>query len=130
MYYKFMYYKIYCWLKNGIEPYYPQVSSVMILTLLPLSNLYVILEILNYFGVYQFSGSYINSATTVIIITVLLSLFVFNQLYFFWINKWREIIVFFNDKNISSKINLSINFYILFSISSYVLLYIFDSVKA
>jgi len=129
MIYKYIYYKFYYWAKKWFDPFAPQLTSTFLITLLPISNLYVILYLLNYFGMYQFQGSYINSSTTVIIITVFVSLLVFNQLYFFWINKWREIIILFENKNVSNKVNLIVNIYIIFSISSYILVYLFDSLK-
>jgi hypothetical protein len=128
MFYKYLYYKMYSWLKSGIEPFYPQVSSVMILTLLPVSNLYLILYILSLLNMYQFDGSFIDSSTAKIFIVVFVSLFVFNQLYFFWINNWKEMILFFKTNNVSRKLNIAINIYVIFSISSYVLIYILDSI--
>jgi len=129
MIYKYIYYKFYSWSANSFDPFAPQLTSTFLITLFPLSNLYIILYLLNHLGFYQFSGSYINSATTIIIITVFISLLLFNQLYFFWINKWEEIVAIFKNTKVSRKINLIAIIYIIFSLGSYILLYLFESIE-
>lgn len=123
MFYKYIFYKLYNWSSNGWEPYFPQFNSIFVISLLPLSNIYLILVLLDYFGIQEYSDQYIYSPSIKVLVVVFVSTFLFNQLYFFWINQWRSIIEYFNQNEVSSKTNVISNIYLIFSVLSYLIIF-------
>jgi len=113
MFYKYIFYKLYNWSSNGWEPYFPQFNSIFVISLLPLSNIYLILVLLDYFGIQEYSDQYIYSPSIKVLIVVFVSTLLFNQLYFFWINQWKSIIEYFNQNEVSSKTNVISNIYLI-----------------
>lgn len=126
MFYKYTFYKLYKWTGVIEKTVYQHLGATYFLTLLILSNVYFILVLLDRFQILKFDGDFIYSPSAKILIVVFVSMFLFNHLYFFWINKWREIIKYFKDNNISSKIELLSNTYISFSVLSFLIIYFFD----
>ena len=120
MFYKYIYFKLFIWWHRGLwgDTYYPQSGATYLLTLLILSNAYLILFLLELFNIY-------NSPAK-ILIAVFFSMYLFNHLYFFWINKWKGIVSYLNNNNVSSKIKFLSNTYIIFSITSSLIAYLFN----
>ena len=123
MFYKYIFYKLYNWSSNGWEPYFPQFNSIFVISLLPLSNIYLILVLLDYFGIQEYSDQYIYSPSIKVLVVVFVSTLLFNQLYFFWINQWKSIIKYFNQNEVSSKTNVISNIYLIFSVLSYLIIF-------
>ena len=123
MVYKYIFYKLYNWSSNGWEPYFPQFNSIFVISLLPLSNIYLILVLLDYFGIQEYSDQYIYSPSIKVLVVVFVSTLLFNQLYFFWINQWKSIIEYFNQNEVSSKTNVISNIYLIFSVLSYLIIF-------
>ncbi len=130
MFYKYTYYKLYKWSRGNSlvnVPYlYPHISAIYFLTLLILSNAYFLLVLLDKLQIFKFDGDFIHSPSAKILLTVFISMLLFNHLYFYWINKWREVIDYFKNNNISTKIKLFSHTYILFSVFSFLIIYLFD----
>ena len=123
MFYKCIFYKLYNWSRNCWEPYFPQFNSIFVISLLPLSNIYLILVLLDYFGIQEYSDQYIYSPSIKVLVVVFVSTLLFNQLYFFWINQWKSIIKYFNQNEVSSKTNVISNIYLIFSVLSYLVFF-------
>ena len=128
MFYKYTFYKLYKWAGIGVgeDTFYPHLGATYLLTLLILSNAYFILVLLDKFQILKYNGDFIYSSSVKILIVVFVSMLLFNHLYFFWINKWREIIKYFKNNNISSKTKLLSNTYIGFSVLSFLIVYFFN----
>ena len=128
MFYKYTFYKLYKWAENGFweNAFYPHLGAITILTLLNLSNVYFILVVLDKLQILKFNGDFIYSPSAKILIVIFVSMFLFNHLYFLWINKWREIVNYFKNNNVSSKIKLLSNTYIGFSVLSFLIIYFFN----
>ena len=128
MFYKYTFYKLYKWAGLGVgeNAFYPQLDAMYLLTLLILSNAYFILVLLDRLKILNFDGDFVYSFSAKIIIAVFLSILLFNHLYFFWINKWRDVIYYFKTKSISSSIKIISNTYIGFSILSFLIIYFFN----
>ena len=128
MFYKYTFYKLYKWAENGSweNAFYPHLGAITILTLLNLSNAYFILVVLDKLQIFKFNGDFIYSPSAKILIAVFISMFLFNHLYFLWINKWKEIVNYFKNNNVSSKIKLLSNTYIGFSVLSFLIIYFFN----
>jgi len=125
-FYKYIFYKLYRWSSDGWEPYFPQFNSVFIISLFPLSHVYLVLVLLNYFGVEEYSAQYLYSPSAKILIIVFVSIFLFNHLYFFWINQWKSIIEYFKKNEVPSKMKTISNIYMIFCVTSFVIVYFFD----
>jgi hypothetical protein len=126
MFYKYTFYKLYKWSRFGENDFYPHLGATYLLTLLILSNAYFILVLLDKFQIFKFNGDFIYSISAKILIAVFVSMLLFNHLYFFWINKWRDIINYFKNHNIPTKVKLLSNIYIVFSILSFLIIYFFN----
>jgi hypothetical protein len=126
MFYKYTFYKLYKWSRFGENDYYPHLGAIYFLTLLILSNAYFILVLLDKYQILKFNGDFIYSISAKILIAVFVSMLLFNYIYFFWINRWKEIINYFNTNNISKQIKLLSNTYIGFSIMSFLIIYFFS----
>lgn len=124
MFYKYIFYKFYSWSSNGGEPYFPQLNSIFLISLLSLSNIYLFLVLLNYFGIHEYSAGYTTNPSAKVLIVAFIAIFLFNHLYFFWINQWKSIIKDFNQNEISSKVKMISNIYIFFCITSFVIIYL------
>ena len=128
MFYKYTFYKLYKWTRGGLEgdSFYPHLSAIFLLTLLILSNAYFILVMLDKLHIFKFNGNFIYSPSAKILIVVFVSMYLFNHMYFFWVNKWKEIINYFKDNKVSSKIKLLSIVYIGFSVLSFLIIYLFN----
>ena len=126
MLYKYIFFKLYKWSWKGENLLYPNLGAIYSLTLLMLSNTYLILVLLDLLGIYKYNGEYIYSPSAEILIIVFICILIFNHLYFFWINKWRDIISYFRKNNADSKLKILSNVYIIFSIGSFLILYLFN----
>lgn len=127
MLYKYIYFKFYDWGAHWFDPFTPQVTAAIIMSLLPVSNLFFILYFLDYFNLYDFKAKTINSDTFIIFIVLFIALLLFNQLYFFWVNKWKEIIKYFKENEAPAGIKTITISYVIISIGGSVFLYLFDS---
>lgn len=125
MLYKYIYYKFYNWSINYFDPFAPQITATFILSLSPLSIIYVLFRFLSLLGIYHFDMSTTTKATFIVFLVLLILLIIFNQIYFFAINNWKEIILFFRKNEISNKLKLAANVYIIFCTSVYFILFIF-----
>jgi len=125
MFYKYTYYKIYEWIKDRIDPTAPQITATIILSLFPLAILYILLRLLSYLNFYNFDMSFTTSSTFIIFGIIFLVLLVLNQLYFFALNDWKGIIIFFRKNEISDKLKMVANIYIVFCTSVYFILFMF-----
>jgi len=123
MFYKYIFYKLYNWSIFGGNDFYPHLGATYFLTLLILSNAYFILVLLDKLQIFKFNGDFIYSISAKILIVVFVSMLLFNHLYFFWINKWREVVKYFKNKNVSTKLKWLSNTYIGFSILSFLIIY-------
>ena len=126
MLYKYIYFKLYKWAWKGENLLYPNLGAIYSLTLLILSNTYLILVLLDLVGIYKYNGEYIYSPSSEILIIVFIFALIFNHLYFFWINKWRDIISYFKNNDACTKLKILSNVYIIFSICSFLILYLFN----
>ena len=128
MLYKYTFYKLYKWARVGLDEQaiYPHLGAIFLLTLLFLSNAYLILVMLDKMNICKFNGDFIHSPSAKILIAVFVSMYLFNHLYFLWINKWKEIVIYFKNNNVSSKIKLLANIYIGFSVLSFLIIYLFN----
>jgi hypothetical protein len=128
MFYKYTFYKLFKWARVGSweNASYPHLSAIYLLALLILSNAYFILVLLDKLQLFKFNGDFIYSTSAKILFAVFISTLLFNHLYFYWINKWREIVNYFKDNNVSSKINSLSNIYIAFSVLSFLAIYLFN----
>ncbi len=125
MIYKYIFYKFYSWACEWYDPFAPQITATLILSLLPLSILYTILLLASYLDIIQFSMDYISSPFVVAFIVIFISLVIINQIYFFAYNNWKEIILFFRKNDISKRSKIAAYIYIIFCSSVYFLLFIF-----
>jgi hypothetical protein len=128
MFYNYIFYRLYNWVKAGIveNTFYPHLGAIYLFTLLLLSNAYFILTLLDRVHILKYEGDFIYSPSTKILIAVFVSMFLFNHLYFFWINKWREVVDYFKNNIVSSKIKILSNTYIAFSVLSFIIIYFFN----
>jgi hypothetical protein len=126
MLYKYIYFKLYKWAWKSENQFYPNLGAIYFLSLLILSNTYLILVLLDSLGIYKYNGKYIYNSSAEILIIAFISALIFNHLYFFWIYKWRDIINYFRKNNADTKLKILSNVYIIFSIGSFLILYLFN----
>ena len=126
MFYKYTFYKLYKWFGVEGDAIYQPLGAIFNLTLLILSNAYFVLVLLDKLQIFKFNGNFIYSPSAKILIAVFVSMYLFNHLYFLWINKWKEIVIYFKNNNVSSKIKLLANIYIGFSVLSFLVIYLFN----
>ena len=126
MLYKYIYYKLYKWAWKVENQLYPNLAAIYLLSLLILSNTYLILVLLDLIGIYEYNAKYIYSPSAEILIIAFIADLIFNHIYFFGINKWRDIISYFRNNEADSKLRILSNVYIIFSIGSYLILYLFN----
>lgn len=125
MIYKYIFYKFYSWAREWYDPFVPQITATLILSLLPLSIPYSILLLASYLNIIQFSMDYITSPFVIAFIVIFILLVVFNQIYFFAYNNWKQIILFFRENDISKWSKIAAYLYIIFCTSVYFILLIF-----
>jgi hypothetical protein len=126
MFYKYIFFKLFNWAWKGENEYYPQIEAIYFLTLLIISNVYLILVLLDLLGILKYNGEYIYSPSTEILIITFVSMLLFNHFYFYWIDKWRDIIKYFRENSVKSKVRILATIYIIFSIASFLILYLFN----
>lgn len=128
MLYKYIYFRLYYLVRRTVDPSGPQITAAIIMSLLPVLNLYFVLYFLDFFELLSIDTEFVTQGTLKILIIMFFSLLVYNILHFFWINKWREVIEQFKGKDNSNRLNKISKGYIILSISSIIFLYIFDSI--
>ncbi len=128
MFYKYTFYKLYKWAEIGVgeNVFYPHLGAIYLLTLLLLSNAYFVLVVLDRLQILKYEGDFIYSISAKILIAVFVSMLLFNHLYFFWIYKWKEIIIYFKSNSVSSRVKLLSNSYIGFFVLSFLIIYFFN----
>ncbi len=82
-YYKYMFFKIYSYLKDGNWALYPQIETILIISFLPLTNIFLLLFLINLVGLHEFNFEFITSQSVKFLIVIFVSVFLFNHLYFF-----------------------------------------------
>ena len=126
MLYNYIFFKLYKWSRrSGWYILGPQ-GALTLLTLSIFYNAYLILFLLDLFKISRFDSKYIYSPTAKILIVVFVSMYLYNNLHFYWINKWKEIVIYFNNNEASSKIRLLSNTYIIFSVVSFLIISIYS----
>ncbi len=117
MLYDYIYFKVYMWVSKRIDPFVPQITATIALSLFPLSIVYLVLKILSHLGIYDFEMSFTTSSTFILVVVLLLLLLVLNSIYFFGYKNWKEIINYFRKNKVTKQINIYSNIYILFCTS-------------
>jgi hypothetical protein len=112
-----------------IDPFAPQITTTIILSLFPLSIFYLILKILSLLSIYNFEMDFTTSNTFILFGAIFLILLVANQIYFFAYKNWKEIIVYFRKNEVTSRIKNLTKIYIVFSTSIYAILFLFLGFK-
>ena len=126
MLYNYIFFKLYKWSRrSGWYILGPQ-GALTLLTLSIFYNAYFILFLLGLFKISTFDIKFIYSPSTKILIVVSVSMYLFNNLYFYWINKWKEIINYYNNYKVSSKMRFLSNTYIIFSVTSFLIISIYS----
>jgi len=95
------------------------------MSFLPLSVLYSVLIGLRLLGLMEITFEYIGNTETIVFGVIFLLLLVFNQVYFFSINNWREVIVFFRARELSGKPKLIAYIYLSLTGFIYIVLFLF-----
>jgi len=126
MLYKYIFFKLYKWSWKGENLLYPNLGAIYFLSLLILSNTYLILVLLDLLGICKYNVKYIYSPSAEILIITFIAALIFNHIYFFGVNKWRDIINYFRKNNADTKLKILSNVYIIFSIGSFLILYLFN----
>jgi len=122
MIYQYIFFKYYQWTSKWFDPFIPQITTTIILSLSPLAILYSILRLAGYLNIYQFSMS---SYTVTIFFVIFILLLVSNQIYFFPYYNWKEIILYFREHEISGKSKTIAYVYIIYCTSVYFILFMF-----
>lgn len=123
-YYKYVFYKIYTYLKDGNWALYPQIETILIITIFPLSNLLVVLYLLSLFNLYRLDFSFISSNTSKLLIVTFIAVFIFNNLFFYLVSNWKEIIISMRKEKELPRINRILYLYVLFSVVSLCAIYL------
>ena len=123
-YYKYVFYKIYSYLKDGNWAIYPQIETILIITILPLSNLLVVLYLLSLFNLYGLDFSFISSNTSKLLIVTFIAVFIFNNLFFYLVSNWKDIIISMRKEKEQPRINRILYFYVLSSVVSALAIYL------
>ncbi len=113
MFYKYFYYKIYCWVKKKYGDDYPQFYVLNVITIFPFLNIITLLKIISYFNIIGLDIRDYSEHTFLFVLTILIPVYIFNVIYFFWINHWENIINYFNDTKVR-KIDILIFYTYLF----------------
>jgi hypothetical protein len=113
MFYDYLYFKIYEWVRKTIDPFVPQITATLILSIFPMSLLYLLLKIFSFLSIYNLDISFTTSNTFILFGLVFLILLVANQIYFLAYKNWKEIIIYFKKNEVSSRIKYLTNIYII-----------------
>lgn len=125
MIYKYIFYKFYQWAREWFDPFAPQISSTLILSLLPLSILYLIVRLAGILDLLQFDMNTTLSPMVISFVVIFALLVLFNQIYFFVYYNWRDIILYFRENEISKSTKIIANVYIVLCTSVYAFLFLF-----
>jgi hypothetical protein len=125
MFYKFIYYKYYQWISESIDPFAPQITSLLMISLLPLSTIYSFIRVIHTLHISQIKIGYTTNPIIIVLIVLFIILFIFNQIYFFVINNWKELILFFRENEISRKKKIVAYIIIIYSTIVYAVFFIF-----
>ncbi len=129
MLYDYIYFRVYEWTSKMIDPFAPQITTTIILSIFPLSIFYLILRILSYLSIYDFEMSITTSTTFILFGIIFLILLVINQIYFFAYKNWKEIILYFRKNEVTKRIKTYTKIYIIFCTSIYAILFLFLGYK-
>jgi len=126
MFYKYLYYKIYQWVRRRYGEDYPQFYVLNVIAIFLFLNVITILKIISYFKIINSSLiKYFFENTFIYLIVTVLLIYIFNVIYFFKINHWRKVLKYFenNKENKIDKILLYI--YLLCTIGGFLIMIYF-----
>jgi hypothetical protein len=129
MLYDHIYFKIYEWVSKMIDPFGPQITTTIILSIFPLSIFYLILKILSLLSIYNFEMGFTTSDTFILFGVIFLILLVVNQIYFFAYKNWKEIIIYFRKNEVTNRVKNLTKIYIVVCTSIYAILFLFLGYK-
>ena len=129
MIYKYVFYKFYEWIRNWFDPFAPQVTTTLVMSLMPLSLLYLALRIAALLNLIAFDMRSAISPLVIAFAVIFLLLIIFNQIYFFSYYKWKEIILYFRANEISKSTKIAAYVYIAFTASIYFILFLFLGIE-
>lgn len=129
MLYDYIYFKIYEWVSKMIDPFAPQITTTIILSIFPLSLFYLLLKILSLIGIYNFEMGFTTSNTFILFGAIFLILIVANQIYFFIYKNWKEIIRYFRKNEVTNLVKNLTKIYIVVCTSIYAILFLFLGYK-
>ena len=129
MLYDYIYFKIYEWVSKMIDPFAPQITTTIILSIFPLSIFYLVLKILSFFSIYNFEMSFTTSNTFILFGIIFLVLLIINQFYFFAFKNWKEVIIYFRKNEVSNRIKIYSKISIIVCISISAVLFLFLGYK-
>lgn len=120
MFYKFIYFQLYTWTKKHYGDEYPQFYAINIICLLLMSNIMMLWKILSSIEILGISMIFFDENTFIKVICILIVLYIFNSIYFFYINNWSKIIEEFEKKEIDFRLSILYKLYVLGTIMSFV----------
>ena len=120
MFYKFIYFQLYKWTKKNYGDEYPQFYAINIICLLLTINILLGLKIFSSIEVSGISMNFVKENTFVAVSCILVTLYILNSIYFFYINKWSEIIEDFEKKEIDFRVSLLYRIYVFGTIISFI----------
>jgi len=129
MLYDYIFFKVYEWTSKMIDPFAPQITSTIILSLFPLSIIYLILKFLSYLNIYNFEMSFTTNKTFILFGIIFLIILILNQIYFFAYKNWKDIIIYFRKNEVTKRIKTYSKIYIIFCNSIYAILFFFLGYK-
>lgn len=113
MLYDYIYLKVYEWISKMIAPFALQITSTIILSLFPLSIIYLILKFLSYLNIYNYEMSFTTNKTVLLFRIIFLIILILNQIYFFAYKNWKVSLAFLlegsNVLNVKSQFLLKVN---------------------
>ena len=119
MLYKYLFYKVYEYISKWFDPFVPQVTTTIALSLSPLSIIYLVLYLMNSLGVLKFSLGKTTEFGFIFFIAFFILLLIINQLYFFAFINWQDIIIYFRKNKTSKKTKIFVNIYLIISLTIY-----------
>lgn len=125
MLYDYIYFKIYEWVSKMIDPFAPQITTTIILSLFPLSIFYLLLKMLSLLSIFNYEMNFTTSNTFIMFGVIFLILLFVNQVYFFAYKNWKEIIIFFRKNEVTNRIKNYTRIYIAVCTSIYAILFLF-----
>ena len=112
-----------------IDPFAPQITTTIILSIFPLSIFYLILKTLSLLNIYNFEMDFTTSTTFILFGIIFLIFLVVNQIYFFAYKNWKELIIYFRKNEVTRRIKNLTKIYIVVCTSIYAILFLFLGYK-